>query len=200
MKGAAILKIEKISNDRIKITLDIDELASRKISPAEIQNNKQKAQDFFFKLIEESKLQDEFLTEGSQLFIEASSVNNQFMIIITKVFDLPNNSKYYSDTKTIYRLTSSVYEFCILDNLLSFAKKASNLNLFLGFNSLYLYNNKYYLIFSSSCVKNPEFIQTFIVLSEYCDNYYKNVENIHLIYEYGKCIFEKKALNSLTLI
>lgn len=195
------MKIEKINDDRIKITLTVDELALRKISPTEIQNNKQKAQDFFFKLLEESKLQDEFLIEGSQLFIEASILNNQFTIIITKIFDLPSSDNYsFRNSKTIYRLTSSLYEFNNIDNLLLFANKLFLLNLFSGSNSLYFYNNKYYLIFSTSCIKNPKFIQTFLLLSEYCDGYYKNLDILNLIYEYGKCIFEKQALKLLSLI
>lgn len=196
-----VLKIEKINKDKIKITLTIDELAVRKISPVEIQNDKQKAQNFFFNLLEESKLQDEFLIEGSHLFIEASIINNCFTIVVTKIFDLPDSDNYsFCNSKTVYRINSSIYEFNNINNLLLFAKKISSLNLFFGSNSLYYFNNKYYLIFSPNCIKNHAFLKTFLILSEYCDNYYKRIEQLNLIYEYGKCIFEKKALDFLSLI
>lgn len=81
-----MLKVEKISDNKIKITLTIDELSERKITLKDIEKNHSKAQDLFMDLLEESNLQDDFIDENAELFVEATSDNsNFFMITITKV-------------------------------------------------------------------------------------------------------------------
>lgn len=194
------MKIEKISNDKIKITLSIEELASRKISPNDLQTNKARAQCFFFKLLEEAELKDEFLEENSRLFIEASAFNNQFMIVITKIYDLPDSNNYSTSRRnSLYRITSNIYEFDNLQNMLSFSKTLSN-SLYLGNNSLFLYNEKYYIVFSSTTIRNPKFVKTFFAITEYCNNYYKKGSLINIINEYGHCLIEKNALELLSKV
>ena len=194
------MKIEKINNDKVKITLTIEELASRKISPADLQSNKPAAQVFFFKLLEESELEDEFLEESSKLFIEASTLNDLFMVVITKIYDLPNNDNYISSKhNTVFRITSNIYEFKELENLLMFSKFV-NRNIYFGINSLFLYNDSYYIVFSNSTIKNPKFVKSFLLTSEYCDNYYKKQSLLNLINEYGTCIIEKNAITTLSKI
>lgn len=187
------MMIEKINKNKAKITLSLDELHSRKITLSEIQKDKSKAQDFFMKLIEDSHLNDTFLDEDSTLFIEASTSKNSFIVIITKVTVTDGYDINYLNSS--YKISSNIFEFSTIKNLIStvniLPKKHMN------DVSLYFYNKKYYLIFSTSIIKNSDFTKTFLVLSEFCDNFYKSKLS-NILFEYGNCIFSKNALVNLT--
>lgn len=187
------MTIERINDNKAKITLSLEELSYRKITLSEIQKDKNKAQDFFMKLIEDSHLNDTFLEENSTLFIEASTSKNSFIVIITKVTIADNyniNSLNYS-----YKISSNIFEFGTIKNLISAINILSKKHI--NDVSLYFYNQKYYLIFSSSITRTSEFTKIFLVLSEYCDNFYKSKFS-NILYEYGNCIFYKNALANLS--
>ena len=84
------MKIEKISENKVKITLTIDELSQRHISIKDIEQDSNRAQDLFLDLLEESELNCDFVTDDSQLYVEASSDNeNLFIVTITKIDYMP---------------------------------------------------------------------------------------------------------------
>ena len=96
------MKVEKISENKVKITLTLDELDLRDISLKDIENNSSLARELFIDLLEETNLADEFAESDTQLFIEASSDNeNLFVVTITnfyKTFSIISEfcSEYYS--------------------------------------------------------------------------------------------------------
>lgn len=228
------MKVEKISDNKIKITLTIEELSERKITLKDIEKNHSKAQDLFMDLIEENNLHEDFINENTELFVEATSDNsNFFMITITKVDylkALPNYNllkdnkevvndlsiKENSDLKqvvsrklstepksttkleTVYTIKSFIYKFNNFNNLIKFCKKAIKDNLFIGNNSLYKHENNYFIIFKNSTVKNVEFINTFRLLSEYCNSYYSSNLDKSLITEKSLLILDKKAIEYLS--
>lgn len=220
------MKIEKISDNKIKITLTIDELSERKITLKDIEKNHVKAQDLFMDLIEENNLDEEFINENTELFVEASSDNsNFFMVTITKVDylkALPNynllksnkieskqkknlsiKSQALSETKinlkpeNQYNIKSFIYKFDDFENLTMFCKKAIQDQLFIGNNSLYKNNNSYFIIFKNSTIKKSSFINTFKLLSEYCTSYYNSTLDKSLISEKANLILDKKAIEYL---
>ena len=184
--------VEKINNNKAKIILTFNELKFRKITLSEIQKNKNKAHDFFIKLIEDSNLNESFLTEDSTLFIEASTCNDSFIVIITKVTVTDNYN--FNKVTSSYKIDSNIFEFDNLTNLLRVITILPSVKL--NDTALYYYNKKYFLIFSNILTKTSKFIKYFIFLSEYCNNIYKT-KFTNIIYEYGKCIFAKNALENL---
>lgn len=97
------MKVEKINENKVKISLTIDELKQRKINVKDIEKNMDLARNLFIDLIEESNLEDEFSIDDSQLYIEASSDNNNlFVVTITKIDHIPELSKYsFTNNKNI---------------------------------------------------------------------------------------------------
>lgn len=184
--------VEKINNNKAKIILTFNELKFRKMTLSEIKKNKNKAHDFFIKLIEDSNLNESFLTEDSTLFIEASTCNDSFIVIITKVTITDNYN--FSKVTSSYKIDSNIFEFDNLTNLLGVITLLPSIKI--NNVDLYYYNQKYFLIFSNIITKTSKFIKYFIVLSEYCNNIYKP-KFTNIIYEYGKCIFSKSALENL---
>lgn len=209
------MKVEKINENKIRITLTLEELENRQISLRDIEKNSSLAKNLFIDLIEESNLEDEFIIDDSQLFIEASSDNNNlFIVTITKVDDLPELKKYAllenkekkkSRSKKAsefidYTIDSNIFEFSSLDNILELCDISKKEKLFFGKNSLYEYNNSYFIIFSKSAIKNKKFLKTFVFLSEYCNEYYAyNILEISLK-EKSKLIIENNALQKLSKI
>lgn len=207
------MKVEKINENKIKITLSFEELEKRDISLKDLEKDSMKAKDLFLNLIEESNLDEDFIIDDSQLFIEAfSDNNNTFVVTITKIENnIPDILKYKSDTLNFklkskfknnisYRVDSNIYMFESIEQIFKLCEDSKSENLFFGRNYLYKLNNKYFLIFNKSSVKNNKFLKTFIFLSEYCSAYYK--DNIYelSIKEKATEILKTSALQKLSKI
>lgn len=178
------MKVEKINENKIKITLSFDELEKRDISLKDLEKNSAKAKNLFLNLIEESNLDEDFIIDDSQLFIEAfSDNNNTFVVTITKIENIPDILKYSPDNfrstsglrnNISYKVDSNIYMFESMDQIFKLCEDSKSENLFFGRNYLYKLDNKYFLIFNKSSVKNSKFLKTFVFLSEYCSAYYKD--------------------------
>lgn len=212
------MKVEKINENKIRITLTLEELSKRKISIKDIEKNSVLARELFVNLIEEYNLEEDFPLDGSQFFIEArSDSSNLFIVTITKIenmpevetYDLPKKAKIKKENKKDlnnlkqhlnYTIDSFVYMFDSLETILEMCDKTKKEKLFFGKNSLYKNENNYFLIFSKSSVKNKKFIKTFVFLSEYCSTYYSyDIFGIS-IKEKSKIIIENNALQKLVKI
>ncbi len=211
------MKIEKINENKIKIILTFDELENRNISLTEISKNTNIAQDFFITLLEESNLEEDFIIDDSHLFIEAASDNNNlFIITITKINDIPELKKYsLMENKNIkkikkkpkcksniikYKVDSYIYSFSSIDTILKLCEQSKKEKLFFGRNSLYKYQNNYFLIFSKNSVKNDKFLKTYVFLSEFCDNYYSLDLYETTLIEKSRLIIKDYALQRLNKI
>ena len=174
------MKVEKISENKVKITLTLDELELRDISLKDIENNSSLARELFIDLLEETNLADEFAESDTQLFIEASSDNeNLFVVTITKIDNIPELKKYSTMKKSTSKnsskkekITSSIYSFDGIDGLLLLCDELSKNKVFLGKNSLYKYDNTYFVIFNDTTIQNKNFYKTFSIISEFCSEYY----------------------------
>ena len=201
------MKVEFINENNIKITLTFEELEKRDISLKDITNNSSLARDLFTDLIEETDLDSEFFVDDSQLLIEACSDNNNlFIVTITKINDFPELKKYTkrenkSNTKTNkitrYKVDSNVFSFNSIDDILDLCTIAKKENLYFGRNSLYKYNDTYFLIFTKNSIKNKKFLKTYVILSEFCNTYYSYDIYEVSIKEKSKLIIKNNALQKL---
>lgn len=184
------------------IILTLAELAKRKITLKDIKDGAENVQDFFFEILADANITEEFTTDSSQLFVEVTtSEDDIFMITITKADCLPDIAKYdkpIKPSKVTYTVSSNIYSFSYLTELYEFCKQATICELFVGVNSLYEFNGKYFLMFSNSTIKKSEFVKTFSVLSEYVDKYFSKQTTAFL--EYAKLIIAKNAVQTLQKI
>lgn len=201
------MKIEKINENKVKITLTIDELSQRHITIKDIEQDSNKAQDLFLDLLEETELNEDFIMDDSQLFVEASSDNeNLFVVTITKIDYMPELSKYApkkkrkTNSRIEYTVASSIYKFADLDKIFDLCSKLSAEKAFMGTNSLYKYEDSYFLVFSDSSIKNRKFLKTFVILSEYSEQFYATDMYKTLIKEKAKLITDKRAIQKLSKI
>lgn len=228
------MKVEKINENKVKITLTIDELKQRKINIKDIEKDATLARNLFIDLIEETKLDEDFVLDDSQLYIEASSDNNNlFIVTITKIDHMPDISKYSLKSKSSktkiktkalnntiktkvkvsrkvntklskkkknnidYRVDSTLYAFNSMKTLLDACAIFKKENLYFGKNSLYRYQNKYFILFEKSTINNKKFIKTFSVISEFCEKYYSEDLFDISVKENSKLIIKDNALQKL---
>lgn len=193
------MKVEKVNDNKVKIILSFEELEMRNITINDIEKNNSAARNLFTSLIEENNLDEDFGCEDVQLFIEASSDNtNTFILTITKTDYLPDISDYSkNENKMLYRIDSRLFEFNSLDTILDFCKIAKDENLFFGKNSLYKYEDKYFILFSDNAIKNKKFIKTFVMISEYTSRYFSYDLYYKTLTEKGKIIVANRALQKL---
>lgn len=189
------MKVEKINGSKARIILTVDELQSHKITLKDIKDGKQKAQNFFFEILEDANILEDLNLEYSQLLIEATSQDNIFMITITKADDIPDINKY--SNKYSYTVSSNIYSFNSLENLYDFCKMAKTEKLFVGINSLYLLDNIYYLYFTTKTIKNSDFVKTFSIISEYTTKYYSKPLFSTSLKEYATLLIDKNAIYTL---
>lgn len=205
------MKVEKVNDNKIKITLTLEELEKRDISLTEIEKDASIAKELFIDLIEESNLDEDFALENSQLFIEASSDNNNlFVVTITKIDDLPelkkysyvksNNTQKNNNKNISYKVDSNIYWFDNMDSILEFCNTAKKENLFFGKNSLYKYNDSYFIVFNRTTVKNKKFLKTFVFLSEFCKEYFATDILNAAVSEKSELIIKTYAIQKLCKI
>lgn len=196
------MKVQKINNNKAMIILTDEELKGRKITLKDIKEGKSKAQDFFFELLEEADIIQDMDAESSQLLIEVSIMeNNLFAITITKADAVDDLSKIISTKnpkRFSYSVSSNLYEFNSLNDLYKFCMKVIDENLFIGNNSLYFLNNKYFLFFDNSTIRKAAFVKTFSILSEYAEKYYS--KNLLVFLEHSDLVIEKVAIQKLQQI
>lgn len=197
-----MLKVEKINNNKARIILTHDELDKHKITPNDIKEGKAKAQNFFFKLLQDTNLTEDFEIESTQLLIEVTSENNLYIITITKadyIPDLKDYSKKHINCFS-YTVSSSIFKFNTLENLLLFCDKVQKENLFVGKNSLYILNDVYFIVFTEKTVKQCEFVKTFSILSEYADKYYSKQLTKTSFKEHATLLIPNSSLQTLISI
>ncbi|MDF2865832.1 MAG: negative regulator of tic competence, sporulation and motility [Clostridia bacterium] len=205
------MKVEKINENKVRITLSIDELAQRDISLNDLEKDTVKAKKLFLELIEESNLESSFIFEHAQLFVEAATDSNDFFTVtITKIDDFPDLTKYNlldegfskknekkSSTKLMSPINSNIFSFESLDNILDMCDILKGTKSFLGKNSLYKLDSKYFLIFSKYSIKNTKFLKTYSIINEFCLNNYESELYEISLKEKSQLIISNKALQSL---
>ncbi len=198
------MKIEKLTDSKIRIILDIDDLAKKNIDVHSLIKNNEGTQKFFKKILKEAQKEVGFDVEDAKLIIEAFiSTEGFFILTFTKIANDFKEKKHTlpkvkrkSDNDTS---STSVYMFDSFDEFCSFCTYLNNSNLgnlkkFAKTNSLYEYESKYFLTFSEIDKDFKDISLFYIAICEFA----KLVSNSSCFYsklvEYGKPIFKNNAI------
>ena len=192
------MKIEKLNDNKLKITLDINDLKSRNIDARSFMHNTPESQDLFWDAIQEAESKYGFSVEESMIYVEAHmSSSGIFTIIVTKQNQtmqsinspankskLGRNSSFKLKRKTSdYSLDNSIYKFNNLEDLYAFCKVVNTSDI--TDNALYVYNNKYYLYVDK--------INNFLII-EYATKEQEKELLLSKLKEYGTMLFKKNAI------
>ena len=191
------MKIEKLAEDKIKITITIDDLQARNIDLYSFVYNSPESQDLFWDVMNEAEKEYGFNVDDSMIYVEAStSGSGNFTFIVTKTKEKPvvkfNTSKQTRDViklkrkKIPYFIKNGLYKFESFDDVCSFCK-AADINSILD-TKLYSYNDNYYL-------KAGMMPATSIL--EYADIEKTSALMEARLLEYGNVIIENDVINTI---
>jgi|LSQX01.1.fsa_nt_gb adapter protein MecA 1/2 len=157
------MRIEKINENKIKVTISLNDLEERNIDLDSINYNSPAAQELFWDMMEQAEIQFGFSASDSQLAIEAVPDDGEgFVVIITKLDedgDFESIQKYIKNKfkKTDLRskkkgskICSSIviYSFDNFDDLCVLSNRLRNI--YTGESTLYKLKNTYFLILAKN--------------------------------------------------
>jgi len=205
------MKIEKINDNKIKVTITLSDLQERNIDFETLNYNSPATQELFWDMMEQAELQFGFNTSESQLAIEASpDENDGFVIFITKLEDdgdFESIQKYIKNKfrrsdlrvkKKCHKLCSSIviYAFENIDHLVGLCGTLKNI--YSGNSTLYKLKNTYYMILT----KNTYSVSNLRYFESLLNEYGKKVSNTTYyegyLAEYAQKIIESNAVEVLS--
>jgi len=201
------MRIEKISENKIRIFVSFDDLEERDIDLSTFNYNSPETQELFWDLMEQAELELGFETHESQLCIEAvTDVEQGFIITITKIDDDSDFESIHKFIKNRYRRndlklrkkTGNTGSMVMIYNLESFddlCNLCSRLKpLYSGESSAYQCEGSYYLVLKR--MDDTEYrIEN--ILTEYGDRVLNVMFFEGYLNEYGTLMVENDAVGYL---
>ena len=200
------MKIEKLTEDKIRITLNLEDLESKNIDFHSFMANSPETQHLFLEMLDKVEKEIGFVTKNYKLSIEAvATQTGHFILTITRL--LEHNNELHKKVHIKRKLVNTacpvlVYQFDDFDNLCllcEFIKHNKHFyEIISSFDniSLYYYNN-YYLLFTNIYLD----IQTVKNISAILSEFGKYVHNSNLfekkLKEFGTAILPHHAIDML---
>lgn len=202
------MKIEKLNDDKIRITLNLEDLKENDIDFHTFMSNSIESQELFLNMLDRAEEEVGFVTDNYRVMIEALAMSNgNFVLTVTRLEPEKGNGTYKKKKVNIKRKTASVntskaiYCFNSFDEFCSFCDFLKHhilqyMNEFTNSISLYEYNEKFYLVFTDINV-NSNLLKSFCSsISEFAHF----VDNADLfeskLLEYGKLIMKDTAIDT----
>ena len=200
------MKIEKLTDNKVRIILNIDDLAQKNIDVHTLIKNGDGTQKFFKKLLKEAQKEVNFNVDDSKLLIEAFiSADGFFILTFTKITNEYNGGKSLhlrvkrkSDN---YTSSTAIYMFDTFDEFCNFctylnSSNLGNLKKFAKKISLYEYNSKYFLVFSEIDTEFKDMSLVYIAICEFAKLVSTSPCFSSKLIEYGKTIFKNNAIQN----
>lgn len=204
------MKIEKINDNKIKVTISLSDLEERNLDFNSLNYNSPAAQELFWDMMEQAEIQFGFDTSDSQLVIEAIPDSDEgFIITISRVDedgDFESIHKYIKNRftkkdlrnkKRTRKLYSAlvIYSFDNLEDVCQLSKKIHPV--YTGESTLYKLKNTYYMTMTKNnlLMSNPKIFDSLV------GEYGAKVPNMALyegyLNEYGTRMIEYNAVEVL---
>ena len=200
------MKIEKLTENKIRIILNMEDLEKNNIDLHSFMSNSIESQNLFIDILDKAEHEVGFTTKDCKILIEAlASSDGTFIFTITK-YEVGNTTDKIKkkkltikkkitnmDTENAIYVFNSFDEFC---NYCSYIND-SNLNNLNGLStniSLYEYNNKYYLVFKNINLSFKNLKGFYASISEFGKSVSHSENFESKLIEHGKIIMKKNAI------
>ena len=198
------MKFEKLTENKIRIILNIEDLKEKNIDFHSFMSNSLESQDLFLDMLEQAEEEIGFATKDYKLIIEAlASLEGNFVLTITRV--TPENDAKQSQKKVQTKRKSalpnqvlSMYAFNSFDEFCEFCTyiKNSLLQAKLKRSILYQYNNKYYLTLHNMNLSADDFKSFHCASIEFSAYVHHPDIFERKLVEHGKIIIPKNAIGT----
>ena len=224
------MKIEKISDTQIKVTLNHSDLMDRDLKLSELAYGSQKAQALFKDMMAKANEEFGFETDNVPLMIEAVPLStDSIMIVVTKVDDplqieqkleaigeRPTHRTFkdpeedrltdlalmgkdieevQAHSEPINKETILTYVFNDFDSVCMAAHRLQPM--FVGDNSLYKYNERYFLVMGKNKKSVNDLEGIVGVLDEFASRCPNSNLNEYFLKEHGKLMIDLHAIDVL---
>ncbi len=205
------MKIEKLNDNKIRITLNLKDLEENHIDFHTFMSNSIESQELFLDMLDKAEKELGFVTDDYRVMIEALAMSNGNFVLTVTRFEYEHDNVHEKGTYkkkkvNIKRKTcdvntaKAIYCFESFDEYCTFCSFLSNsvlkyTNDFVDTVSLYEYNDKYYLVFSNIHI-NDKLLKTFCSAITEFAHFVNNAglfENKLL--EYGKLLIKDNAID-----
>ncbi|MFB7638573.1 genetic competence negative regulator [Peribacillus butanolivorans] len=186
------MKLERLTNNKIKIFLTLDDLIDRGITKEDILGNSLKVHKLFQDMVEEACEELSFKMSGS-IAIEIFSLPAQgLIIIVTKEEEelLTEEEEFLDLQVKIDDFPHILYVFDEFEDIVQLSHRLSYHGLLNS--TLYHYEGRYYLLIEN--VKDTTYDTVISLAAEYG---HASTLTLYRINEYGTCIIEKEAIHVL---
>lgn len=220
------MRIEKISDTQIRVTLSHSDLNPRDIKISELAYGSRKAQQLFRDMMEQAYEEFGFETENVPLMIEAVPLSTEsIMIVVTKIEDpsqiddklnsvgerpthrtfkeqeIDSDSLHDKHVKTKdvekpKKDTIMIYSFSSLDSVTDASNRM--LPIYCGINSLYKHDNKYFLVLYPNFMRKVSQSHLEAILLEFGEKHVSSSLSEHYLMEHATLLIKDKAVEILT--
>lgn len=203
------MKIERINDDKLKIVLTKQDLIDKDIDIHTLNPNSIESQDLFFDILQELEFYYGFDMGNSQVLLEGISTSNGGMILTVTRNSGNKHSHTHEKSKQVPKLKATkkestkdikelIYKFESFDSILDFVYRLKRMNI-KYINSLYEYNEKYYLVISCTSDHQETYKKLLFILSDYA-TFTTNASIKNKLCEHGSLIIQNNAIQTLKKI
>mgnify|MGYP004516545847 CR=1 FL=1 len=201
------MKIEKLTDNKIRIIIDLDELSEKNIDVHNLAGNTEKTHSFFQSILTEAEKQVGFKVQNCKLLVEAFSTSDGYIVFtLTKYQNEKSHNQ--SEKKVKYKrkipcnsYKNAIYKFNNFDEFCNFCTfcHSSKLGALKGFAkniSLYVYKDFYYLIFTNINIEYKYNNLFYTSISEFSNLISNSMLLKSKLMEHGKVIFKTNAIGN----
>ncbi len=188
------MKIEKVNENRIRITFNHSDLQENNIDVHSFMSNSIESQSLFLTMLDEAEREVGFITDNYKLSIEAIALSNgTFIITVTRIEkEVLKSTRVQAHRKTVTAINHTlIYQFANFDDFCNFSNFLSvslpNLvDKLSETNSLYQYHDCFFLILQN--IEDSYSIALSSAISEFAVPIQNSDLMIHKIKECGKLV------------
>lgn len=210
------MKIERISENQLKLTLTKDDLIERDIKLEDLITPSEKTQKLFRDIMEQALDKEDFVSENTPLMVEAVPMGTDgIMIIVTKVNNKDKKGNTTADLlhqaqdmrrwkkKPLDTLEHTeensdilIYSFSQLDDVISVSLRLDSR--FKGESAVYKNDSKYFLVLQGDTYTAEESSEELErILKEYGQKHISTPLAKYYLLEHGETIISDKAVKAL---
>lgn len=197
------MHIEKLNENKIRITLNLEDLKEKNIDLHSFMSSSIESQDLFYDMLDKAEKEIGFKTKDYKLMIEALAVpEGKFILTVTRFLPEKEQKKVNVKRKSIaLKDNLSIYRFNTFDDYLDFCsyiKEYTNSNIYSKLKkcSLYKYNSKYYLCLFINKMTLNNFKSIHCSIVEFASHISNSELFERKLIEYGNVIFKTNAINN----
>lgn len=202
------MKIEKLNDDKIRITLNMEDLEENHVDFHTFMSNSIESQELFLNMLDKAEKELGFVTDDYRVMIEALATSNGSFVLTVTRFEEEKCKNFTKKKKvSIKRKTTAIdtnkaiYCFNTFDEYCNFCSFLNSnilkyMNDFADSISLYEYQDKYYLVFSNIHINN-NLLKTFCSgITEFARFIDSNELFESKLNEYGTIVMKDNAIDT----